>query len=458
MKLNLKTIQDMLECEVMNQHQDIEITNVAIDSRKMKPNGLYVPLKGEHADGHDYINNAIENGAVATFWNRSIENPPQQIPVILCDDVQIELQRFAHLYRQRLQATIIGVTGSNGKTSVKDVLAAFLSEAGKTQKTQGNYNNELGVPLTLLNFDEDIKYGIVEMGMENLGEIVFLSTMVEPDYAIITNVGNAHLENLGSMENIAKAKWEIVDGLKPQGMVFINGDDAYLMNERKHHHQHVVKTFGKADLHDYFYYDFHQTTQEIIFKSNIFPTVHLPLLGEHQALNAMACLGCCKEMGISFEALNAGIKNIEITGLRNDLSTVGKALLLNDAYKSNPESAHAALALFKSLPNHPKVAILGDMLDLGVNTHQIHQALGASLHTYDIDVLVTYGTLGADIARGAKDQVKEIHSFVDKAALIEFVKPYLAMNSAILVKGSRGMKLEVVIDALKSEGSKNGKN
>lgn len=455
MKLTLKEIQEMLECDILNINLNCQVTGVSIDSRNIKPGDLYVPLRGENTDGHNFIQQAIENGASATLWDQMIELPNVDIPFILCDNVEITLQRLAYVYRKTMKCKIIAITGSNGKTSVKDLLAAFLSGDGKTQKTAGNLNNQLGVPLTILRFDDDIKYGIVEMGMENLGEISFLSTLVEPDFTVITNVGNAHLENLGSMENIAKAKWEIVDGMKQEGIVLVNGDDHYLTQERHKHKQHKVFSFGKSDIHDFYYYDFHSTSKYIRFVSNVYPSIEIPVLGEHQAMNAIACLGICSIFKIPYQSIVNGLENLQLTGLRNSLITFRAMTIVNDSYKSNPESARAALALFATLPGEYRIAVLGDMLDLGPNTNKLHFDLGYDLDKYRVDHLITYGELGKWIAKGAEGKIEKVTEFLDKNELIDYLRGFIERDTLVLIKGSRGMRLEEVVEAMKEEGKTN---
>ena len=198
---------------------DIEekIQGVCIDSRKVVDGNLYIPIRGENNNGHKYVKQAIENGAKAVLWERKELDPPTDVVVILVDDTTKALQDLAKAYRNQLSMKVVGITGSNGKTSTKDILASVLKQHYITQKTMGNYNNEIGVPLTLLSLNENVEVAVVEMGMENLGELSFLTNMVKPDIAIISNVGTAHLENLGTMENIAKAKLEIVEGLSEKG-------------------------------------------------------------------------------------------------------------------------------------------------------------------------------------------------------------------------------------------------
>ncbi|MGL5978590.1 MAG: UDP-N-acetylmuramoyl-tripeptide--D-alanyl-D-alanine ligase [Erysipelotrichaceae bacterium] len=459
MKQTCQTIQGWLELQVVGaSDSNALITNVAIDSRTIQAGGLYVPLPGANTDGHKFIEQAIANGAVACFWNRNEPNPPKDIFVLLCDNVQIELQRLAFLYRQQLSAKLIGVTGSNGKTSVKDMLMGMLSLHGKTQKTQGNYNNELGVPLTLLQFDEDIAYGIVEMGMEQAGEIAFLSAMVQPDYAIITNVGNAHVENLGGLEQIAKAKLEITTGLKPKGTIWINGLDEHLIRQSQEMDLSDFEVIYYGNQEPYQIHNFTQDEKGIRFDTGLYPTILIPMLGAHQALNALGALGVCKAEGVAFEPLQKGVLQMEATGLRNELLHLGDCMILNDSYKSNPESAIAALRLFDQLPAKKRIVILADMLDLGEASADLHRRVGRAMESSQIDVVVTYGEMARYIGEAAKPYVGEVISFEDKAELISYVVPWAHETVAILVKGSRGMRLEEVVAAMKEEVAKNGKN
>ena len=216
---SIDAIIRMLDADYI-ENADIEekVYGVCIDSRKVVEGNLYIPIHGVNNNGHDYVRQAIDNGAKAVLWERNEPNPPQDVVVILVEDTTAALQKLAESYRHQLDMKVIGITGSNGKTSTKDILAGILSQHYVTQKTMGNFNNEIGVPLTLLSLSENVEAAVVEMGMENLGELSFLTNMVKPDIAIITNVGCAHLENLGSMENIAKAKVEIVEGLNDHGL------------------------------------------------------------------------------------------------------------------------------------------------------------------------------------------------------------------------------------------------
>lgn len=445
----------MLDADYM-EHDDIHkrVLGVCIDSRRVVEGNLYIPIKGERFNGHAFVQEAIEHGAVATLWNKDEPFPPTSITVILVDDTTQALQLLAGVYRRQLPMKVIGITGSNGKTSTKDIVAAMLSQRFVTQKTLGNFNNEIGVPLTLLSMSENTQVAVIEMGMENINELDFLSRMVKPDIAIITNVGTAHLENLGSMENIAKAKLEIVHGLKEHGLFIYNGDqtilqDAVTMDSIPGHIR--MKTFGELPENDYVLSNVSQNEDGIDFQVNHeVQTYHLDMLGKHQAVNALAALLAAHEIGASNLDIQFGLRNLEKTGMRNELIKKDACLILNDSYKSNPQSSIAALETLTMFDMPYKIAILADMLDLGEETNMIHFQLGKEIAKYPIHEVLTYGELGAYICQGARQECTNVHiqHFSNKEALISYIKPYRQKHCIILVKGSRGMKMDSIVDAL----------
>ena len=455
---SVKQVIQMLNAEYINETGlDATIKGVCIDSRAVEAGNLYVPIIGANNNGHSYIDQAIKAGAVATLWKKGEPNAPKEIPVILVDDTIAALQKLAVSYRNQLNLKIVGITGSNGKTSTKDILASVLSKHYKTQKTAGNRNSEIGVPLTLLDFDDDIEMGVVEMGMENLGELSALTAMVRPDIAVITGVGTAHLENLKTMENIAKAKLEIVEGL-PKNGTFIYLGDQDLLNDAYHaknlDESIRVLTYGFDDHNDYVVSDIHQFVDGLDFKINENNTYHLDMLGKHQALNATAAYIAAECLAVSEEEVAEGFSNIAKTGMRNELVKFNEALILNDAYKSNPQSALAALDTMEEFDYDYKIAILGDMLELGETSAQIHYDLGKDLTKYHLNEVLTIGEMAEHINKGATDHLKnvKIMHFENRDALSEYLKPYGAKHCMILVKGSRGMHLDLVVDALTKEG------
>ncbi|MCA9724097.1 MAG: UDP-N-acetylmuramoyl-tripeptide--D-alanyl-D-alanine ligase, partial [Kurthia sp.] len=227
MKKTVQQVANWLQQEAVNGQQEW-ITGVSINTRTLQPGDLFIPFKGEKTNGHQYIQQAIEAGAAATLWQKDEPNMPTNIPVILVDDAEEALQQMAKAYRAEHQATFIGITGSNGKTSTKDLLAGTLMPYYKVQKTEGNFNNQLGMPLTILSLDEDTEFAILEMGMDGFGQIEFLTKLAKPHHVIITNIGEAHMEALGSRAGIAKAKFEIIQGLQENGRLFFDGDEPLL--------------------------------------------------------------------------------------------------------------------------------------------------------------------------------------------------------------------------------------
>ena len=450
---SIDAIIRMLDADYI-ENADIEekVYGVCIDSRKVVEGNLYIPIHGVNNNGHDYVRQAIDNGAIAVLWERNEPNPPQDVVVILVEDTTAALQKLAESYRHQLDMKVIGITGSNGKTSTKDILAGILSQHYVTQKTMGNFNNEIGVPLTLLSLSENVEAAVVEMGMENLGELSFLTNMVKPDIAIITNVGCAHLENLGSMENIAKAKVEIVEGLNDHGLFIYNGDHKLLDDAVKAKMipgTIRIKTFGKEQPCDGFVDHIRQDETGVSFSLNTEHVYHLDMIGKHNACNAAAAILAAKALGLSDEEIQRGLHSIEKTGLRNELVRIKQALILNDSYKSNPNSALAAMDTMEEFDYDYKIAVLGDMLELGDTSDMIHYTLGKDLVAYQVNEVLTIGEMARYIAQGARDHTQaHVQQFETKEELLAYLLPYLDKNCMILVKGSRGMKLDEVVEEL----------
>lgn len=454
---SIDAIIRMLDADYI-ENSDIEekIQGVCIDSRKVVEGNLYIPIHGANNNGHQYAKQAIEHGARAVLWERHEVNPPEDVVVILVDDTTKALQELSKAYRNQLHMKVVGITGSNGKTSTKDMLASVLSKHYITQKTLGNYNNEIGVPLTLLNLSENVEVAVVEMGMENLKELSFLTNLVRPDIAIISNVGTAHLENLGSMENIAKAKLEIVEGLRENGLFIYNGDQELLQNavvEAEIPGYIRIRTFGMETRNDVIIKHIIQHRDGIEFDL-CDEKYHLDMIGKHQAMNAAAAYIAAKALGLSIEEIQEGFSCVEKTGLRNELVEIQNCLILNDSYKSNPQSALAALDTMEEFDIPYKIAVLGDMLELGDTSDMIHYTLGKDLINYSLQEVLTIGDMARYITQGALNNVSGdvmIRHFQNKEDLFAYLQPYSARECMILVKGSRGMKLDEIVEQLVKE-------
>ncbi|WMJ78240.1 MULTISPECIES: UDP-N-acetylmuramoyl-tripeptide--D-alanyl-D-alanine ligase [unclassified Sedimentibacter] len=457
-KLKIKDAADILKAEITGSFDyDRVICGVSIDSRNVCENNLFVPIKGMTVNGHTYINDAVKNGASAALWNKSEPNPPEDIAVILVDDTVKALQELAFAYRNELKAKIVGVTGSNGKTSTKDITASILSQRFKTQKTIGNYNTEIGVPYTLLSLDEDCEAAVIEMGMERKGEIDFLTKLVQPDVGIITSVGLVHIDNFPSIEEIAKTKLEIVNGIKDNGLFIYFGDDPLIestVRQTEIRDSIRKQTFGTDKNNTLYLKEFSESIDGIKFKVNDegFGELYADMLGKHQALNSMAAILAAKEFGMTPEEIRQGLLKIEKTGLRNEIIKINSCTILNDCYKSNPVSISAALDIFELIESHKKIAVLGDMLGYREMSHDMHYTVGRDLVSHHIDELITIGREAKFIAKGARENtnIQSIVEFDTKEEASEHLKKYLNEDCSILVKGSRFLKLEYIASTLKN--------
>ncbi|MFV0381828.1 MAG: UDP-N-acetylmuramoyl-tripeptide--D-alanyl-D-alanine ligase [Breznakia sp.] len=432
-----------------------KIEGVSYDSRDVKERELYIAFVGDKVDGHIFLDDAYEKGArLALITNPEYANG--KIACICVDDVTSCMQTLACIYRAELSAKIIGITGSNGKTACKDFLATMLSSAASTHKTKGNHNNELGVPYTLLHMDKSDAYGVIEMGMENMEDIHFLNTMVKQDAAIITNVGIAHFANLGSIENIARAKFEIIDSLADNALCVYYGDDEILQKiiSEKNIKNLRVKTFGWENSNTIYPVFFKQYENYIIFQSNL-STYQFKVftMGKHQVLNIMAAMLYAYDEGLSDACIQEGLFSYKSTKMRNTIEHVGEFTILNDAYKSNPQSAIAALETFQLLQSKYKIVILGDMLDLGNDEKLYHFELGEKLVAYDVQELITFGDLSKEILKGAKAAgYNRYHMHATtRQEISEYLYQHKEKDAAVLLKGSRGMALEKVIEGLRGK-------
>lgn len=451
----LKQINEMIQVENdLTPFSDVLITGVSIDSRKVEKGNLFIPLKGEHSDGHQFVKNAIENGASASLWSKNIPNPPENIPIIIVDDTLTALQQLAKSYRKQLKTKIVGITGSNGKTTTKDMTASLLSLQYKVQKTEGNYNNHIGLPLTILNLKEDTEIAVLEMGMSAKGEIDFLTNIAKPHGAVITNIGDSHLQDLGSREGIASAKLEIINGLEENGFIIYHGDEPLLheslMNEKG---KWKIESFGKEESNHLYPTEVELSDEGSTFKTNASNiSFHLPVLGFHNILNSLAAMLVARNFDIPFEKMNDGFASLQLTNMRMERVKGAKGeTIINDAYNASPTSMKAAIELVSSMKGFTKkIVVLGDMLELGPKEKEFHQEIGKSIHHEKIDEVFTYGHLGSYIGEGARENFSKehVHSFLDKEELITKLKERTDGNTLILVKGSRGMRLEEVVHSL----------
>lgn len=457
-KRSLKDIAKMAKGRgLKKEYENIIIEGVSTDSRTIKEGQLFVPLIGEVFNGHIFLEDAYKNGAKAALWSKNEPLPNLEIPLIIVDDTLLALQNLAKAYRAQLNTKVIGITGSNGKTTTKDIVASLLNTKYKTKKTLGNLNNDIGCPLTILNLDEDTEMAVIEMGTERFGEISNLTSIVKPDVAIITSIGRAHLENLFTEENIAKAKLEILEGLDPDGLFIYFGDDPTLKKVLKDYKiKHKVLSYGIENHNDYKAQLDSMDDKSISFtlKSPFEKKFSLPMIGKHNLFNALAAIVVAEYFNIPIDLIQEGFNHIDKTGMRDDLIHADGFYILDDSYKSNPDSLLVQLETLYNMDNYSqKIVVLGDMLGLGEVEIELHEEIGKAIDGDEIDYVFTIGPLAEHIGKACKANLGEdrvIHSD-NKKELIERLKTVIKPESIVLVKGSRGLELEDVVEALKED-------
>lgn len=451
-KKTLKEISEMVNGSGLDPaYESLVVCGVTINSREVQEGNLFIPIIGARVNGHTFARDAVSQGAVCTFWQQDQGNVPTDIPVIVVANTERALQQLAVAYRRQLNLKVVGITGSNGKTSTKDILASILSTTFNVHKTPGNLNSEFGMPLTLLQAKADTEVAVLEMGMQGLGQIKLLSDLAEPDACIITNIGEAHIELLGSRENISRAKFEIVAGLKKDGIFVYHGDEPLLQAKVANlKAPYQLATFGDDPQNDYY-----PTSMKIAGTGMVFtiPQVDfefvLPVLGKHNVMNTLAAIGVAHYFGVSYENMKKGLQALEMTKMRMEIvKTAAGLTVINDAYNASPTSVRATLDLLTSLTGYEKkIVVLADMLELGEQETAYHQEIGAYVDEQQVDALFTYGPLAEQIA--ATSKVVNTRTFESKQALADAIKEITTARDVVLVKGSRGMALEDIIEALK---------
>jgi UDP-N-acetylmuramoyl-tripeptide--D-alanyl-D-alanine ligase len=451
----IKQTFDMLHVHNdLTKFEDLVIKGVSIDTRKIEKGNLFVPFKGENVDGHQFVRQAVEKGAAAALWDKNVPNPPEDIPVLVVDDPLLALQSLANQYRHQLDLKVVGITGSNGKTTTKDMVANLLATKYKVHKTQGNYNNHIGLPLTILALPQDAEVAVLEMGMSGFGEIELLSEISQPDAAIITNIGESHLQDLGSREGITKAKLEIVQGLKEDGLFAYFGDEPLLEEQVKELSLKRVETFGRSETNTIYPVKIEMNNAGSYFETSLDEgvTFFLPVLGQHNIHNALAAILIAKEFGVSVEEMKEGLESLKLTQMRMEMTEGQKGeKIINDAYNASPTSMKAAIQLVSELEGFDnKMLVLGDMLELGDNEEEFHLEIGRMIDPDQIQHLYTFGKLAEFIAKGALERFspENVHSFQNKKELSAELKNQTKSGDLILFKASRGMALEEVIEAL----------
>lgn len=462
---NLSDIVKAVDGELINAPvDDIKISGVYHDSRNLEKGALFVPIIAER-NGHDFIDSAIQNGAAASFWSDDLEDAPANLPLIKVEDTEEAFMAFGKWYLEQVKPRVVGITGSNGKTTTKDMTAAVLGTKYRTHKTDANENNQLGVPKTLLSMPEDTEVLVLEMGMSVPGEITILSKVGKPEVAVVTMIGESHIQAFGSQEKLTEEKMSILDGLKEDGL-FIHQANEQLITDQL---DDAIrdKTFGLEDTADIQALDINEEIDSTSFtvkrndtESNETIDITIPVPGSYNVQNAMIATLIGLEFGLTLEEAKVGLEKLELT--KNRLEWIdGKndIRLLNDAYNASPSSMKAALGYFGNAKvDNEKIAVLGDILELGDQSKEMHESIAEAVKLEKFKAVLLYGEEMKNLFTILNDRDSDTHleHFTgEKDALIEEIEKITEPGDAVLFKSSNGTDLLAVVDTLRADKEEN---
>ena len=452
MKMKLREVYSALKIQNENV-ADVEITGVCFDSRKAKSGDLFFPLKGER-DGHEFINSAIENGVSATIWQSDHEIPNDKIPYVVVENVSEAFEALAKYYLQKVNPKVVAVTGSNGKTTTKDMIAKILSTSNNVAKTPQNFNNEIGVPYTILNMPTNTEVLVVEMGMDRFGQIDHLSDIAHPDISVITMIGEAHIEFFGTRDKIADAKMEITNHLNEDGAFVYNGDEPLLLERAKKVNQRQM-TFGNHATNDLYATEITPGKTTTHFRVNLWPELdfEIPMMGEYNVSNALAAMEVGRLSHIKPAAMQQALSELFVTANRTEwLKAKNGADILSDVYNSNPTAAIEVLNSLKDIKTGRKLIVLGDMLELGDASRKLHESLADSIDPENFSKVYLIGDYMKFLQAKLSDKYDSTNLFWYKkdqlSELTTDLKTELQPNDTILLKASHGIHLENVLHEL----------
>lgn len=452
---NIK-LQDIVKAiggKLLVEGKQRDFSRVVIDSREVNKGDIFFAIKGENFDAHKFVDNVLENGAglVIVHKEEEYKSFSEDSSIVLVEDTKKALLDLASFYIDTLDIKVVGITGSTGKTSTKDLIAAALSEKYKVFKTKGNFNNDIGMPLMILELNKDYEVAILEMGMSNLGEIETLARVAKPDIAVITNIGTSHMENLKTRDNILKAKLEITTLFNENNVLIVNGENDKLHDLESNNYK-IVKIGTESD------YNFkgciiiiNKDNIEFSVKENgraIDQTIFVPVPGKHNVLNSLLAVAVARHLGVSYEEIAEGIKNLEATSMRLDVIKHEGYTIINDAYNASPDSMIAALEVLKTYEGR-KIAVLGTMKELGEESPKAHEEVAKYAKDSKVDMLITLGEFNSDFEAGfGSENFKAFDSIED---IVHYLKQNLKDGDVLLVKASRSMKFENIINELQKK-------
>lgn len=436
--------------------QDTVLKRVSIDSREIGEDTLFVPLVGQCRDAHDFIEQAVGSGARAVFSSRSASElnwNHEDVALIQVEDTLQALQRLGASYRRKFKIPVIGVTGSVGKTSTREMISAALSAGFDVFKTSGNYNSQVGLPLTLCELTQEKQIAVLELGMSEPGELAVIAEIAAPSMAVITNIGVAHLEQLGTRENICHEKMSIQNGFGSKGTLLLNGDDE-LLRDRRANPGFRTLFYGTGSHCDYRAEDIGRFNGYPVFRAvcdDESVEVQLNVFGHHNILNALAALAVARENGVSMEKAAAALKSYKGFQGRQQILEKNGVLMIDDSYNASPDSMKAAISVLKAIPvKGKKTAVLADMLELGADSARFHYEVGEYLASNPSDELLLLGERAKEIGRAVREKnaAVSVREFADSEDLGVYLRKSISEGDAVLFKGSNSMKLGELVNKL----------
>ncbi len=440
---------------LLSGNTDMLVSSVTCDSRKANSGALFVPLVGNNVDGHEFIGNAFKRGAYASFFKTGYKlKSGDKIGVLIeVDDTLKAMQDLAKYYRKKFTLPVIGVTGSVGKTTTKEMVAAALGSAMKVFKTKENHNGQIGVPLTIFELDDTYEIAVIEMGISQIGEMGKLADIVDPDIGVITNVGVSHLENFKTVENICDEKLKIMKN--PNGILYLNGDSSILAKKGRNSKCTVVY-FGINGDYTYKCQDIYSgkcATEFTLITSKFRESVSIPCLGIHNVYNALAAIGIALELGAYIEDIKNGLKLFKNVGMRQQILSLNKGItVIDDSYNASPDSMKSAVSVLKSINAGRKIVVMADMLELGENASRFHYDIGRYIAIENIEILIAIGHQSRNVMAGVAsvNQKTKPYSCANNQEALEILQNIVENNDSILVKGSRSTHTEEIVQKLKN--------
>lgn len=433
---------------------DDVINSVSIDSRNIQENALFIPIMGENTDGHNYIQNAFDNGAKASLIEEKYDaNNYNGGAIIKVQSTKKALRDLAKYYRNKFNISVVGVTGSVGKTTTKEMIASVLGETLDIIKTEKNYNGQLGLPLTIFNIEKHHNVAVLEMGVSEIGEMDKLADIAGADIGVITNIGLSHIENFKSVEVTCREKMKMIQ--KEGGTFFLNGDSPLLAKAHEYTDKEIVYYGINGDFPykcEEIYSNGNNTNFTLV--TNQFrEQIQIPCLGLHNVYNALAAIAVAQKFDIHMDDIKKGLLKFKNVAMRQQISKIGDITLIDDSYNASPDSVKSSVSVLKNLsPNGRNIVVIADMLELGEHSQKIHYETGRYIALEGIDILITVGKDSAYLSNGAisaNQKLKLIHFDGNKEAF-EYLKNILSKNDKVLIKGSRGMHTDEIVNDLKN--------